>query len=187
MRRSRGSLSPRQGWPGLSSLGNQLDFPCTSHPARPGYRSAEPPALPQWLLSLSAVWLAVTSPRRTAAATRGAEIAVALDNPQDGVSPLFTAYRLMTGNPLLPSYNRPSASGIDVSTRPSSGDIVTWIIVIGAHPLFSLLPSSSPRVHLGFRVDQRMCTLSFTYLFFSFFVWRDLERFRKERGEESCW
>lgn len=42
MRRSRGSLSPRQGWPGLSSLGNQLDFPCTSHPARPGYRSHQP-------------------------------------------------------------------------------------------------------------------------------------------------
>lgn len=42
MRRSRGSLSPRQSWPGLSSLGNQLDFPCTSHPARPGERSHQP-------------------------------------------------------------------------------------------------------------------------------------------------
>ena len=112
MRRSRGSLSPRQGWPGLSSLGNQLDFSCTSHPARPAATGATAsPSFPNGCslslsLSLSAVWLAVTSPRRTAAATRGAEIAVAPDNPQDGVSPLFTAYRLMTGNPLLPSYNR---------------------------------------------------------------------------------
>ena len=38
------------------------------------------------MAALSAVWLAVTSPRRTAGCNRGVEIAVAPDNPQDGLS-----------------------------------------------------------------------------------------------------
>lgn len=82
MRYSHGSLSPRQSWPGLGSLGNQLDFPCTSHPAsQPAEQST---ALPNGC-SLGCLTGCHES-KTYGGCNRGAEIAVAPDNPQDGLS-----------------------------------------------------------------------------------------------------